>query len=120
MLFSRSFAEECQEREKGAFEDRERRFRQRSDEAAGQVEALRAVTRVIKYLFPFFKMFILWEILIDFLQKVQKSSSESLGRLESACETGTTDLLRWRSDGAASAEAFRAELDMLVRKWGGK
>ncbi len=68
-------------------------------------------------------MFILWEILIDFLQKVQKSSSESLGRLESACESGTTDLLRWRSDGAASAEAFRAELDMLVRGemtgWGG-
>ncbi len=53
-----------------------------------------------------------------FLQKVQKSSSESLGRLESACESGTTDLLRWRSDGAASAEAFRTEMEMLVRKCG--
>ncbi len=43
---SQSFVDSCQEAERDAFAERERAFRQRSDEAAGQMEALRGITRV--------------------------------------------------------------------------
>ena len=41
-----AFVDSCQEAERDSFAEKERAYRQRSDEAAGQMEALRHITRV--------------------------------------------------------------------------
>ena len=47
---------------------------------------------------------------------MHKASSESLMRLESLCESQTTDLLRWRSESSASSESFASEAKELDAK----